>query len=392
MTALGFSRGLRAISLLGASALALAACGGSTTVTTSGAGGSGGAAGGAGGAAGGAGGATGGAGGATGGAGGSTGGAGGVGPGGSGGAAPQCEATDPSDVALAIDRVFLGDTDETGAPSASAWQTFGFDLDGLDTTNDFTGHCLPVAGAAQSDLSDGPGGVDNSFGRNIVPLLGALAPDISETVTAQIEGGSFTLLVRLEGLGAATELSPAPLKLWQGVTLDDAPSFDGTDCWPAAPESLADAADLESTTMLLDQGSVVADLFDSGPTSVTVTLALDGLGAPVALEIAHARVSFELDADHQGALHGRLAGVLDREAFVAQILDLAGSFDPSLCSGPTSGAILAQIEQASDIMVDGSQTGDAECDGISIGIGFTLAAVRLDGVGPASPPAPDPCP
>ena len=65
---------------------------------------------------------------------------------------------------------------------------------------------------------------------------------------------------------------------------------------------------------------------------------------------------------------------------------MAGSFDPSLCTGPTIMSIVDQITQASDIMADGSQDPTQTCNGISIGIGFNASLVQLGPV--VAPPAP----
>jgi len=49
------------------------------------------------------------------------------------------------------------------------------------------------------------------------------------------------------------------------------------------------------------------------------------------------------------------------------------------------------MRQAADIMLDGSQNPDQVCDGISIGLGFTMKRVELGAVGASQPPLPDPC-
>lgn len=70
----------------------------------------------------------------------------------------------------------------------------------------------------------------------------------------------------------------------------------------------------------------------------------------------------------------------------------AGSFDPSFCdlNGPTMASILTQVEQAADILVDGTQDPTKTCDAISIGIGFDAVAVTLGPV-VAAPVPTDPC-
>jgi hypothetical protein len=45
---------------------------------------------------------------------------------------------------------------------------------------------------------------------------------------------------------------------------------------------------------------------------------------------------------------------------------------------------LRHIQQASDILTDGTQDPTKTCDGISIGLGFEMVDAARGGVGPAS--------
>ena len=169
------------------------------------------------------------------------------------------------------------------------------------------------------------------------------------------------------------------------------PLFDGSDCWPVAPEGLVNPADIASAKAYFPMGGVASNHWDSGPTSATVTVAMNMGGLDLDLVIHHARLSMDLDADHLGSPHGQIGGVLDMAEFVADLKKVAGQFDPSLCSGPTIDSIAAQFMQAADILKDGSQDPSKSCDGISIGLGFKAKALSLGGVGPATPAEPDPC-
>jgi hypothetical protein len=84
--------------------------------------------------------------------------------------------------------------------------------------------------------------------------------------------------------------------------------------------------------------------------------------------------------------------VLDTEELVAAMKAVAGSFDISLCSGPTFDSIAQQIRAASDIMSDGTN-GDPNlvCNGISIGLGFDAKPALLGAVAAPVTPPPDPC-
>ena len=66
----------------------------------------------------------------------------------------------------AISKLYLGDADRNASPTA--WQGYGFDVDGLIfPTATTTGHCKPYPGAKPADvIPDGPGGVDTIAGRS----------------------------------------------------------------------------------------------------------------------------------------------------------------------------------------------------------------------------------
>jgi len=117
----------------------------------------------------------------------------------------------------------------------------------------------------------------------------------------------------------------------------------------------------------------------------------DAIFAPI--PIHHARFEMKFTPGLDGAVEGQLGGIIDTEAFVAEIAKAATKFDTSFCdpNSPTMHAILNQIRQASDIMLDGTQDPAKACDGISIGLGFTMKAAQLGPVAPPDPPFIDPC-
>jgi hypothetical protein len=83
---------------------------------------------------------------------------------------------------------------------------------------------------------------------------------------------------------------------------------------------------------------------------------------------------------------GMAGGVMPTAGFAAAMQNAAACISASLCSGAALQSILTQIEQASDIVADGSNASGPQCDGISFGIKFT-------GSSPASSvPAETTCP
>src|SRR5437868_765251 len=63
---------------------------------------------------------------------------------GSGGAGGQSMCGPYDGLVFAVNELFLGDRTFTKVKSPNAWMDFGFDLDGQNTTNDFSKHCQPA--------------------------------------------------------------------------------------------------------------------------------------------------------------------------------------------------------------------------------------------------------
>jgi hypothetical protein len=294
---------------------------------------------------------------------------------------------------LAVNRLYVGDTNPDDSPdAANAWKQYGFDLDGKTSTGASVDLCQPNAGAAPSNVyPDGNDGKDNSFGNNVLPLLLGFAPDAAETINQSIQSGDFTLMLRMDDIGPGADSGPFSSLVYGGAVLGSAPAFDGSDCWPVLPEQLEDPVDIDSAQTEFPASSVAGNVWTSGSTD-TLTLTLNIAGFPVPFVLHEARLSLELEVDHEGAVGGQLGGVLDTEAFVEAMRSVAGTFDPSLCSGSTFDSIANQLRQASDIMNDGTQDPAQVCNGISVGFGFKMKRVQLGGVATPVPPAPDPCP
>ncbi len=105
------------------------------------------------------------------------------------------------------------------------------------------------------------------------------------------------------------------------------------------------------------------------------------------LTIHQAMISLILSGDHQTGKFGILSGVLDREQFIEAYRQFRGGISPAFCSGSAWDATAEQIRQSADIMVDGTQDPNQECNGISIGIGFTMTGSGLGNAVPYGSPA-----
>jgi hypothetical protein len=283
-------------------------------------------------------------------------------------------------VTFAVTKIYLGDTDPDGTPDmADGWKHYGYNLDGVPAGN-LAAFCQPVTGATAATVhTEGINGIENAFGHLILPTILGINANAPTTIDQDLQGGLFTILLSLDQLGMGNSYNPVPSHFAAGGPLGSTPRFDGTDVWPV----------VQGTDVDLPAAYLTSNTWVSGAkTSITVSLPLMGL--MLDLHLRAAVLSMNLDAAHQKVKGGILAGVLSTTEFLAQVRALAGGISTAFCSGPLIDSILLSIQQASDIMQDGTQDPTRTCDGISIGLGFDAAVVQLGATVPAVT-QPDPC-
>jgi hypothetical protein len=298
----------------------------------------------------------------------------------------------PTSVTFAVSKLYLGDIARDGTPDKSnGWKKFGFDIDGKISTKDSTDLCKTNSGGTKSSVyPDGDDGIDNSFGRNILPIILGLASDASSKINDSILKGTFTLMLDVDKLGTSADYNPLTTRLYAGADLGMAPKFDGSDKWPVRPELLTNPTDIKSSKVQFPSSYVTGNTWVSGSKG-DVTLSLSIQGYTLNLTIGSAQIAMQLDPTHKKVTNGTIAGVLETEVLTTELKKVAGGFNASLCSGSTIDSIITQIKQASDIMKDGSQDAAKTCDGISIGLGFDGDVVQIGAIAPASMPGTDPC-
>lgn len=318
------------------------------------------------------------------------GGQGGAGQGGAGeGGALGCQKA--GETVLAVDHLFVGDTDMNMVASSQAWKQFGLNLDGKVSTNNSADLCQPASGASKNSVyPDGDNGIDNAFGKLVLPVLLGINPDFANMVNSSIDQGTFSILVALEGLKPGNDQSPIEARVYTGSSTDVPPAFDGRDCWPVTAESLSDPKDTSSAKVVFPASALDNSSWTSSGES-TINLTVPSFPDAIHLRVRRGRMAMNLATDHESAIAGEVGGVLDTEEFVAEVTRLAGLIDKSLCGSATLDSILAQVRQASDILNDGTQDPAKTCNGISIGFGFTMARVGLGGVAAPIVPQASPC-
>ena len=283
--------------------------------------------------------------------------------------------------------LYLGDVDRDGGSGPNAWQDFGADLDGKTTASDSTDVCTLYAGAPQSTQADGPNGLDNSFGRNVMPIFTTIfGADLDSQVNMQIDQGGPTFMIDFKNLTDDTSqtLDPLPGQLFGGVH-PGAPTWDTSSRWEVyknttASGTLASGAKANFSTAKIANGTWASN--------GTGDLQLSAAGLVVTLH--HASVVLTHVSAHH--VSGTVSGVLDTEEFVEAVrVGFAQLEGASSCSGASFDAIASQIRQASDILKDGTNTSGVACNGISAGIGFEADETAPPNMAVDQPAVINPC-
>jgi hypothetical protein len=271
---------------------------------------------------------------------------------------------------FAFHHYYLGDTDRSGTASATAWQSFGTDIDGKQTTATSTDVCTLWVGAPKQVQVDGMNGIDNSWGANIIPIFESLDSTFSQQFNASVAAGTFTTMVDVVGLTSSpTQSGAAPGWGFEGASFPGTPTWTVADRdWPVYPNWLPEGGLAAGSLISFSAGSIDGGAWSSGGTTDLPLLIPFGLQA-MELVIHHATVSF-VHATPTTAATGTLSGILYTQEFLGQLYAAASYISTSLCSGSAFGSIAQQIEQAQDILHDGTNVAGQACDAISIGIGF----------------------
>jgi hypothetical protein len=282
---------------------------------------------------------------------------------------------------FAIHDLYLGDTDTSGTPSSTAWAAFGYNVDGLITTSTSTNVCKLVSGAAPTVQQDGNGGIDNSFGENIVTLIGSLIS--SSTVNSDIAMGKFTLMFDVTGLDTTSTQTSTQLtaQAFAGGTTTSTPTFTTSYDWPILGGTglLMNSTPPYKSDIQFTDSYVVSGKWVSGsPSTINLDITFDGI--TLTLPIAQAVITFDHTMPTHGA-NGIVSGVLPVKSFVSAINAVAA--EKGYCT--VVGEFLPELEQTADIMADGTNMPGETCDAISIGLGFTADQIaQPDMISPTS--------
>lgn len=284
---------------------------------------------------------------------------------------------------IVVEHVYLGIKTFAGVEDNAAWESFGFNLDGQVTTNDFSNHCQPYANAPPNSVfPDGPVGIDNSWGKYILPIMKTAAAatgggsDLDGACDEVIASGASSWAIQFDALASGDGPVDSP-----GAFFDVRDRMGAT--WLKAPESFAGDAPL----VVFPGGTTQNDAWSSGSATAVLQLSIPLFGPHFPLHLHHPRIRMSVDAS--GTYTGIIGGVLDTEEFVNDFRNAVGPLIS--CEGTAIDSVLNQLRQASDMIVDGAQNPNVTCNGISFGIGFTASAQAVGDFTTLLDPPEDPC-
>ncbi|HEX8789448.1 MAG TPA: hypothetical protein VF765_00750 [Polyangiaceae bacterium] len=293
---------------------------------------------------------------------------------------------------FAVSRFYFGDTDRSGKASTDAWAKLGLNIDGKTTSELSNDTCKLVTGAPCATQLDGDNGIDNSFGANLMPIIGVFNATYSAYANRAIQKGGPTLLIELDGLGPDADYAPQAGALYRATAVQN-PMWDGRDVRNFDPASLV-TGDISRPAAVFFNGFMrdrtwVGVPPAAGAAYLDLQITAGGhLLPPVPLQ--HVEIVMPVAPDGRTVTNGVLSGVIRTSDAVAWTTLWANGIDTWSCGGGAVESLTAQIAQASDIMSDGSGGVGHTCDGISVGLGFDAVAVRL-GQAESTQPFSDPC-
>ncbi len=306
--------------------------------------------------------------------------------------------TDPTEV-FAISELFLGDTDRSSVVSDQAWKLYGYDIDGKDSTETSSDLCSPYSTTDPNiPYPDGNYGIDNSFGKNVLPVLSENittlldATNLTSVVNESIQSGSFTLIFKVDKLGSESSYNPLSSEFYSGAKMDTAPKWDGTDSWPIGSNSLSDPTDIESAKVQFSDAYLTENTYVTGtPTHLDLSLDLGGIS--FAIPIEQTVITVVLNQDRSQGTLGMISGVIPTEDLISELtqaIHIATVNQGFSCSSSESmiASLSETIRSASDIMDNGTQVVGTTCNGISIGLGFNAKSIQL-GTIETSPESPE---
>ncbi|MEM9072702.1 MAG: hypothetical protein AAGE52_29610 [Myxococcota bacterium] len=243
------------------------------------------------------------------------------------------------------------------------WDEIGWDIDGECTEDIDTRVCR--RDAADAFTADGPAGLDNSFGENVLPRIVAVHADLEDVVRERMEAGETMIIGLREWNGTDTDpVLHFTMVRTAGLTDDrEEPLWDGTDRYFRDEDGFIDgggpvALKISDRAAYINDGVLVGTIPDRQP---IVLPWLDGamIGLPLLSGRVTARIAPDLQTLEDVWIQGRIS-IFD----VRRMWDEAG-----FCAGEDiRRTVDAAVDDSLDGLINEGVGGDPFCDTISIAI------------------------
>ncbi|MEM9192405.1 MAG: hypothetical protein AAGF12_24745 [Myxococcota bacterium] len=289
------------------------------------------------------------------------------------------------------------------------WQMIGYDLDDrCSTPTNGNIECQPIDRSSLPQ-TDGQGGIDNTFGHMLFPLLSIGVPNLQQQSQASQEQGNGSVLIRINGWNG--ERNDPKLDVVVGITVfgtpeaapgqpppisfnaNDQPVNDNTGQFPAVPRW--DGNDYfwlrddnfvtgdPSRPVIRDNNAYISD----GLLVITLPERTDfifpGQGVGVVARLTDAVLTGQLNEDGTALLPVTAAG---RWA-LNDLLSTAESIGVCMESD-TYDALIGQLDRLVDVKsTSGTGGADVDCDAVSVGITFNGYRANFGGIAPGPEPS-----
>ena len=290
------------------------------------------------------------------------------------------------------------------------WERFGLDLDGFQTEDVAeSAECVAENG---NSIVDGNKGIDNSFGRSVLPTLDLALGCLEDNIALHQGQGEGTILVRVRNWNGEPDDASVDVAVFaavDGTSLDDVsdvewggssdtvlfraggqllapdPIWDGNDYFFVDPEGLLVEGDLDRPTIGQGDAYIADDRIVVSLNNNAAFLFPTGLGS-----FSFALRGFllaDISEDRETLTKGLLAGRTAAER-------LLGTLEPlGLCDDSVRGVVANLITDNLDLRAD-PEIGTSSDVCSAMGVAFSFRGTRAniaDQVAPASLPVPQPC-
>jgi hypothetical protein len=300
------------------------------------------------------------------------------------------DAGPPIEAVYEVSYFRLGLTARDGTESADAWKKYGFDLDGICTTEDQSktsaGTCMRVDGSKPVVLADGDACIDNNFGSQLVPLIKALGGDVEKNLIDGVKKGGATLAIRIRDLAPSGADDHAPGALFAAKGAGGTAALDGHDVLDVDQGSV-DSNDLEKPLAVLDGHVEIVDgariwKGKADLLALPVVFIADATGT---MPVRGLRLEIDL-----GTGEGTVGGY-SLETDITKVLTVILA-KQKICPGDfLYTQAQSTVAQAADMPAILPHDTTKTCESISLGLGFELVPATLGKVIPTPPPPADPC-